>query len=52
MTARSLKSLFNWLFNSGSLTKGRCNATKNNEKKKGLLKPSDDKQPKHAWKRI
>ena len=35
MTARSLKSLFNWLFNSGSLTKGRWNATKNNEKKKG-----------------
>ena len=35
LTARSLKSLFNWLFNSGSLTKGRWNATKNSEKKKG-----------------
>ena len=52
MTALGLKSLFNWLFNSVSLTEGRWNATKNNEKKKGLLKPSDDKQAKHAWKRI
>ena len=34
MTALSLKSLFNWLFNSVSLTEGRWNATKNNEKKK------------------